>query len=281
MSGPTVPFSATQAVHSVDPIWERVSEQASNIARFEPAMSSFLHATLINHGSLEEAIIHRIANRLDHLDMCANLIRQGFREALEFDPDIANQIRADLIAVYDRDPACHRVIEPILYFKGFQALSTHRFAHALYQAGRKDFAYYLQSRSSAVFQTDIHPAVKLGRGVMLDHATGLVVGETAVIEDNVSILHAVTLGGTGKATMDRHPKIRSGVLLGAGAKILGNIEIGACSRVASGSVVLKEVPPMTTVAGVPAKVVGRAGCAEPSRSMDQILNDMANDETPL
>ena len=140
--------------------------------------------------------------------------------------------------------------------------------------GRKDFAFYLQSRSSEVFQTDIHPAAPIGRGIFLDHATGLVVGETAVIEDDVSILHGVTLGGTGKDHGDRHPKIRHGVMLGAGAKIIGNIEIGHCARVAAGSVVLKSVPNNTTVAGVPAKVIGEAGCPEPSRSMDQIFHGM-------
>ena len=175
------------------------------------------------------------------------------------------------MATVDRDPATNRFLEPVLYFKGFHAIQTHRLAHWLWGKGRKDFAYYLQSRSSAVFQTDIHPAVPIGRGIFLDHATGLVVGETAVIEDDVSILQDVTLGGTGKEAGDRHPKIRRGVLIGAGAKILGNIEIGHCARIAAGSVVLKPVPHNTTVAGVPAKVIGEAGCPEPSRAMDQIF----------
>jgi serine O-acetyltransferase len=173
--------------------------------------------------------------------------------------------------VLDRDPACMRLIEPLLFFKGFHAIQTHRLAHALWKAGRRDLALYLQSRSSEIFQTDIHPAARIGNGIFLDHATGLVVGATALIEDNVSMLQDVTLGGTGKESGDRHPKIRHGVLIGAGAKILGNIEIGHCSRVASGSVVLHAVPNNKTVAGVPARVVGEAGCAEPARSMDQIL----------
>jgi len=177
------------------------------------------------------------------------------------------------MAVADRDPACTRFVEPLLYFKGYHALQTHRFAHALMRQGRKDFAFYLQSRSSEIFQTDINPDARIGRGVFLDHATGLVVGQTAVIEDDVSILQGVTLGGTGKATGDRHPKIRRGVLIGAGAKILGNIEVGQCARVAAGSVVLKDVPRNVTVAGVPAKIVGESGCAEPARTMDQILAD--------
>src|SRR5690606_7712384 len=171
------------------------------------------------------------------------------------------------------DPACLRFMEAVLYFKGFHALQTHRLAHWLLNRGRRDFALYLQSRSSAVFQTDINPAAKIGRGIFLDHATGLVVGETAVVEDNVSILQDVTLGGTGKEMGDRHPKIRHGVLIGAGAKILGNIEIGHCTKVAAGSVVVKPVPPNKTVAGVPARIIGEAGCEEPSRAMDQLLRE--------
>jgi serine O-acetyltransferase len=189
------------------------------------------------------------------------------------DPGMSAGFQADLIAVIDRDPACKRIIEPLLYFKGFHALQTHRMAHALWKKGRTDLALYLQSRSSEVFQTDINPEARIGQGVFLDHATGLVIGQTAVIEDDVSILQDVTLGGTGKETGDRHPKIRRGVLIGAGAKVLGNIEVGHCARVAAGSVVLQDVPHNTTVAGVPARIVGTAGCAEPARTMDQILAD--------
>ena len=167
-------------------------------------------------------------------------------------------IRADIQAVYDRDPACTRFMEPVLYFKGFHALQTHRLAHWLWKKGRRDFALYIQSRSSAVFQTDINPATRIGQGIFLDHATGLVVGETAVIEDDVSILQGVTLGGTGKESGDRHPKIRHGSLIGSGAKILGNIEVGCCSKVAAGSVVLTDVPAHTTVAGVPACASARS-----------------------
>jgi serine O-acetyltransferase len=201
----------------------------------------------------------------------ADLIEQAFAEALAADATVGPGMRADVVAVLDRDPACYRVLEPVLFFKGFHALQCHRLAHWLWRQERRDFALYLQGRASEVFQTDINPAARIGKGIFLDHATGLVVGETAVIEDDVSMLHSVTLGGTGKQGGDRHPKIRKGVLLGAGAKILGNIEVGQCSRVAAGSVVLASVPRNKTVAGVPAKVVGEAGCAEPSRSMDQIL----------
>ncbi|CAM5768009.1 serine O-acetyltransferase [Labrys miyagiensis] len=256
----------------VDPIWSRVRMEAETVTHAEPQLSSFIFANILQLNSLESAIVQRIASRLDHSDMPATLIAQAFGKALEADPSIGAAFRADIAAVLDRDPAANRYIEPILYFKGFHALQTHRLAHWLWQAGRKDFALYLQSRSSAVFQCDINPNVPIGRGVFLDHATGLVVGETAVIGDDVSILQDVTLGGTGKETGDRHPKIMRGVMIGAGAKILGNIEIGQCARVAAGSVVLKPVPRNTTVAGVPARVVGEAGCAEPARSMDQILH---------
>lgn len=184
--------------------------------------------------------------------------------AADEDPEIGRALRADIVAVYERDPACARYIEPVLYFKGYQALAVHRLSHHLWKRGRKDFAFYLQSRASSQLGLDIHPAARLGKGIMLDHATGIVIGETAVVEDEVSILHNVTLGGNGKETGDRHPKVRRGVLIGAGAKILGNIEIGACTRVAAGSVVLSDVPPYKTVAGVPARIVGEAGCNQPA-----------------
>lgn len=257
---------------ALDPIWDRVRTEAEDIVRREPELAAFIFSSVLHHSRLEAAVVHRVAERLDHSALSGDLIRQTFDEALRDDPDIGNAFRADLVAVYDRDPATSRFIDPLLYFKGFHAIQAHRLAHWLYLNGRKDFAYYLQSRTSSVFQTDINPAAKIGRGIFLDHATGFVVGETAVIEDDVSILHGVTLGGTGKENEDRHPKIRRGVLIGAGAKILGNIEIGHCARIAAGSVVVKPVPHNVTVAGVPAKVVGEAGCAEPSRTMDQMLH---------
>ncbi len=255
----------------VDPIWGSLQNEARAAAAQDTLLSAFFYSTILNHHSLEECVIYRICELLDHPDMQSVLLRQTFEEMLEDWPEWGAILRVDIQAVYDRDPACTRFIEPVLYFKGFHAIQTHRLAHWLWNKGRRDFALYLQSRSSSVFQTDINPAAQLGKGMFLDHATGLVVGETAVIGDNVSILHGVTLGGTGKEGSDRHPKIRSGVLIGAGAKILGNIEIGHCSRIAAGSVVLKPVPPNATVAGVPAKVIGEAGCREPSRIMDQIV----------
>jgi serine O-acetyltransferase len=196
---------------------------------------------------------------------------------LEDDPKIGLALRADINAVIDRDPACDRFIEPFLYFKGYHAIQTHRLVHWLWTRDRKDFALYLQSRSSDLFQTDIHPAASIGQGVFLDHATGFVVGATATIDDDVSILQNVTLGGTGKESGDRHPKVRRGVMIGAGAKILGNIEIGAFSRIAAGSVVLHAVPERVTVAGVPAKIVSIAQQGEPYRDMDQILGQLAYD----
>jgi len=258
----------------VDPIWTRLRQEAEAAIRQEPAMTGFVVTTILNHPTLESAVVHRVASRLGHATMSDDLIAQTYHEALEGDASFGEAFRADIAAVADRDPACTRVIEPVLYFKGFHAIQTHRLAHWLWQRGRQDFALYLQSRASEVFQVDINPAVRMGKGIFIDHATGVVIGQTAVIEDNVSILQDVTLGGTGKERGDRHPKIRRGVLIGAGAKILGNIEIGHCSRVAAGSVVIKSVPNNVTVAGVPAKVIGEAGCDEPSRTMDHMLSDL-------
>jgi serine O-acetyltransferase len=254
-----------------DPIFARLRTDAEEIVRREPDIASFIIATVLNQDNLEAVIAHRLSVRLAHQEVPGDLIRQTYLDVIAHDASIGEAFRADLVAFVDRDPACTRVIEPVLYFKGFHAIQTHRLAHALWKDGRRDLALHLQSRSSEVFQTDIHPAAVIGKGIFLDHATGLVVGSTAVIEDNVSMLHDVTLGGTGKENADRHPKIRHGVLIGAGAKILGNIEIGHCARIAAGSVVLSPVPNNKTVAGVPARIVGEAGCAEPARSMDQIL----------
>jgi serine O-acetyltransferase len=175
------------------------------------------------------------------------------------------------VATFERDPACHRLIQPILYFKGYQAMQSYRVAHWLWTQGRRDLAYYIQMRTSEQFGVDIHPAARIGQGIMIDHAHSIVIGETAVVGDNVSMLHSVTLGGTGKEEEDRHPKIGNGVLIGAGAAVLGNIRVGDCSRIAAGSVVLTEVPPMMTVAGVPARIVGKAGCSQPAITMDHLL----------
>lgn len=261
----------TSHLQTVDPVWEAVRAGAQQILEAEPPLANLVLTTVLNHDSFEEALAHRLATRLDHEDVSADIIRQTFIDVLRDNPEIGEAARADLAATLERDPACHRAVEPLLFFKGYQAIQTHRFAHALFRAGRRDFALYLQSRSSQVFQADINPAVTMGRGIMLDHGTGLVIGETAVVGDNVSMLQNVTLGGTGKSDQDRHPKIGNGVLIGAGATVLGNILVGDCSRIGAGSVVLKEVPPRTTVAGVPAKVIGEAGCAQPALVMDQMV----------
>ena len=263
--------AAGDTLRSVDPVWYDIQHDARQIVESDPALASFVFATVLNHSRLEDAIVQRIAERLANFVVSAESIRRAFEDALAADPAIGEAMRIDLGAVFDRDPACTRYIEPVLYFKGFHALQTHRLAHWLWSTGRRDFALYLQSRSSEVFQTDINPAARIGKGIFLDHATGLVVGATAVIADEVSILQDVTLGGTGKDTGDRHPKIGHSVLIGAGAKILGNITVGDCSKIAAGSVVLKPVPPNSTVAGVPARIIGAAGCKDPARSMDQMV----------
>ncbi|MGI9523622.1 MAG: serine O-acetyltransferase [Hyphomicrobiaceae bacterium] len=256
-------------VAPVDPIWSDISGEAKEALAHEPVLGSFLYATILSQERLEDAICHRLAQRLHHTDVDAGILNVLFLRLVEDHPSIRRFFRSDLAAVYDRDPACGRYLEPLLYFKGFHALVSYRFSHLLWQEGRRDFAYYLQSQASRVFSVDIHPAANIGSGIMVDHGHGIVIGETAVIGDNVSILHGVTLGGTGKEGGDRHPKIGCNVMIGAGAKVLGNISVGDCCRVAAGSVVLKDVPPRTTVAGVPAKVIGPAGCPEPARTMDQ------------
>jgi serine O-acetyltransferase len=273
MNTPISAPSHRASVEALDPIWKQLRGEAEAVVASEPALAGLVYRYILNHSRLEDAVAHRIADRLDGTALDGAIIDDAFAEMARAWRDYSVALRADLVAVYDRDPACNRFIEPVLYFKGFHSIQTHRLSHWLYWSGRQDLALYLQSRASEVFQVDVHPAVPMGKGIFMDHATGVVVGGTAVIEDDVSILQNVTLGGTGKESGDRHPKIRRGVLIGAGAKILGNIEIGACSRVAAGSVVLRPVPANATVAGVPAKVVGQAGCAEPSRTMDQMLRD--------
>jgi len=265
--------AADGRAQTYDPIWSEIRREAASAMAAEPALGSFIFATLLSHDRLDDAICHRLAQRLDHSDVDAVLINQTFQSILANHPDLGSVFRADLAAVFDRDPACGRYIEPLLYFKGFHALATHRFAHALWREGRRDFALFLQSQSSRTFAVDIHPAALFGQGIMIDHATGIVVGETAQVGNNCSFLHGVTLGGSGKETGDRHPKIGEGVLIGAGAKVLGNITVGEGSRIAAGSVVLAAVPPHVTVAGVPAKVVGSSGCAEPALEMEQTWVD--------
>ncbi len=267
--------SIAHATARIDPVWDRIRHEAEDAVRVEPALGGFIYSSVLAHDSFETALVHRLAQRLGNADLASEAVVNAFMDALESDPAIGQAARADMTATFDRDPACHRYIDPFLYFKGYQALQAHRMAHQLWQSGRKDFAYYLQSRSSMISSVDIHPNARIGKGIMIDHGHDIVIGETCVMEDNVSLMQGVTLGGTGKEEGDRHPKIRHGVLIGAGAKVLGNIEIGHCSRIAACSVVLHDVPPNRTVAGVPAKVVGYAGCAEPARSMDHQVEPVA------
>ena len=251
-----------------DPIWERILEETAGHAAEEPILASFLHATILNHPRLELALSFHLANQLDSPTASSLLLREVMLQALQSDPAIREAVRADLQAVEERDSACHELYIPFLYFKGFHALQTQRVSHWLWRQGRESLALFFQNRMSAEFGVDIHPAARMGSGIMLDHATGLVIGETAVVGNNVSILQSVTLGGTGKDEGDRHPKIGDGVLISAGAKILGNIGVGEGAKVGAGSVVLEDVPAHTTVAGVPAKVVGRPASDQPALEMD-------------
>jgi serine O-acetyltransferase len=255
-----------------DPIWRALRGQAEEFAGHEAALASYAHATILRHERLEEALAYHLARKIGGEDLSTLQVHEILLDAFEADPGIGAAVRADLSAVYQRDPACSTYAQAFLYFKGFHALESYRAAHWLWTNGRKVMALYFQSRMSELFGVDIHPAAQLGRGIMIDHATGVVIGETAIVEDDVSMLHDVTLGGTGKEDQDRHPKVRRGVLISAGAKILGNIEIGEYSRVGAGSVVLKPVPPHTTVAGVPARVIGSACSKCPSQDMDHRLS---------
>ena len=266
-------MNATAPELRIDPLWDTLQQQARQQADGEPVLASFLYATILNHNTLEAAVSFHLANKLDSPALPAMLIREVFDEAFAKDPGIADALRADLMAVNERDSACSSLVTPLLYFKGFHALQAYRIAHWLWQQGRESMALYLQNRISSVFAVDIHPAAKIGKGIMFDHATGIVIGETAVVEDDVSIMQSVTLGGTGKEAGDRHPKVRKGVLIGAGAKILGNIEIGHCAQIGAGSVVLKAVDPCTTVAGVPAKVIGSTSCDKPALEMNHWIGN--------
>ena len=261
---------------SCDPVWEQLRREAETMTEREPALAGFIHGAILIHERLEHALSYHMAKKLGGDDLSPLALRETFEEAIAADPNIGAAFRADLSAVLDRDPACHSFAEAFLYYKGFHALESWRIAHWLWQQGRTSMALFLQSRISQLFAVDIHPAARMGRGIMIDHATGVVIGETSVVEDDVSIMQDVTLGGTGKEAGDRHPKIRRGVLISLGAKILGNIEIGEYSRIGAGSVVLKPVPPRCTAVGVPAKLVNCAGCDRPSHEMDHLVEDPDN-----
>ncbi len=259
------------------PVWPALRAEAERAARAEPGLASLIHAAVLAHADPARSLSHQLARKLGDGVFSPLAMREVCEEAYAADPSLIADADADLRAVFERDPACKGYLQPFLWFKGFSALQTHRVAHWLWTHGRETLAFHLQSRTSELFQVDIHPAARFGRGVFIDHGTGVVVGETATVGDDVSMLHGVTLGGTGHAGVRRHPQIGSGVLLGAGSKVLGNIMVGDGAKVASGSVVLKPVPPGCTAAGVPARLVNCPTCAEPARSMDQTLADAAYD----
>jgi serine O-acetyltransferase len=256
----------------IDPVWDRMRNEANAAVIAEPAIGGFIHINILQHSSFERALGHRVASKLLSDEISQQTLRDICNEAISDDPQVTNAARADVMAVVDRDPACNRYMHPLLYFKGFLAVQSYRISNWLWVNGKKDMAYFFQMKTSEVFGIDIHPAAKIGKGLMIDHGHSIVIGETSVVGDNVSMLHSVTLGGTGKEDENRHPEIGDGVMIGAGAKVLGNIKVGNCCRIAAGSVVLQEIPPKKTVAGVPARIVGEAGCSTPSIKMDQILS---------
>jgi len=266
----------TQRLEVIDPaapppVWASLCVEAERAARNEPALASLLNAVILSHRSLGTALSYQLARKLGDQELRAMSLREIAEEAYASAPHLVEIAEADLKAVFERDPACKGYLQPFLFFKGFLSLQAQRVAHWLWNENRETMAFYLQSRVSELFQVDIHPATRIGKGVFVDHGTGIVVGETAVIGDDVSMLQGVTLGGTGAERGDRHPKIGNGVLLGAGAKVLGNITIGDHAKIASGSVVLKPVPAGCTAAGVPARLVNCPTCDEPARTMDQTL----------
>lgn len=252
-------------------VWEQILKEARQLTIDEPMLGSFFHATILNHKSLRSALSFQLASKLDSTTVQSIVLREIIEEACRADDQILDAAAADIIAVVERDAAVSNYAIPLLYLKGFHALQGYRVSHWLWINGRRSLASYLQNQISVVFGVDVHPAAHIGQGIMFDHATGIVIGETAVIEDEVSILQSVTLGGTGKESGDRHPKIRKGVMIGAGAKILGNIEVGCGAKVGAGSVVLQSVPAHTTVAGVPARIVGRPDCDSPASDMSQSI----------
>jgi len=254
-------------------LWPIMREEAQHKATEEPILGSYFHATILNHKSLGDALSFRLASKLDNPMLPTMLIRDVIAEAMTQDKQLLTAAEIDILAIFTRDPACDDLSTAFLFFKGFHALQAHRVAHWLWQHDRQTLARFFQNQISVTLGVDIHPAARIGSGIMLDHATGIVIGETAVIEDDVSILHSVTLGGTGNEIGDRHPKIRKGVLLAAGCKVIGNIEVGTNAKVGAGSVVLEDVPANVTVAGVPAKIVGHLHNQIPAHDMDQNLKD--------
>lgn len=263
--------ASEQDNEQIQEIWACIRREAAREAASEPILASHLHATVLNHKNFSEALAYHLSNLLGSGTASALSLMEVISDAHESEPKIVEDAACDVAAIRDRDSACAECGTPFLYYKGFHALQTHRVAHHLWGAGRRELALFLQSISSSCFSVDIHPAARIGRGIMFDHASGIVIGETSSVGDNVSIMQSVTLGGTGKVSGDRHPKVAAGVLIGAGSKVLGNIRIGEGAQVGAGSVVLKDVPPHTLVAGVPAEVIGKPGDAVPAFSMDHRL----------
>lgn len=251
--------------------WQTIRDEIHQQAAAEPILASYLHATILNHNSSTSALSYLLASKLDSPTASALMIREVIEEAFAADPSICAAVSADLHATFERDSACRQLSVPFLYYKGFHALQAFRVAHWLWSQGRTAFALFLQNRISVALSLDIHPAARIGKGIFLDHGTGIVIGETAVVEDDVSIMQSVTLGGTGKVSGDRHPKIGPGVLIGPGAKVLGNIRIGEGVQIGASSVVLKPVPPHRVVAGVPAIDLGEANADHPAEAMCQQL----------
>jgi len=253
------------------PIWSHLRQEAANAAATEPTLASMLNAVILNHDNIPDALSYILATKIGDENMSSMQVREICSDTFTARPEIIDQAINDAQAVLSRDPAAKGYLQPFLFYKGFLALQAYRVGHYLWSEGRQALAYFFQSRISELFSVDIHPAAKIGQGIMIDHATDIVIGETASVGDDVSMLHGVTLGGTGANEQDRHPKVGKGVLIGAGAKILGNIEIGEFARIAACSVVLKDVPAGCTVAGVPAKPVAGECCPEPAKSMNQML----------
>jgi len=252
-----------------DTLWEQIRAEAAEGTWREPMLSSFLHASILSHKTFEDALGFQLASKLESTTLNALSLRDLIEEAFGAEENLIPFAKEDLMAVRGRDPACRKYSQPLLYFKGYLSIQAQRVAHYYWHKDRMHLAYFMQSRISEVFAVDIHPAAILGKGCFIDHATGVVIGETAVVDENVSMLHGVTLGGTGKERGDRHPKIHRGVLISTGAKVLGNIQVGEGAKIAAGAVVLEDVPPHTTVAGIPARPIGREFVEQPALEMDQ------------
>jgi serine O-acetyltransferase len=263
--------------HNPEALWQILRQEAQTVASQEPMLASYVHSVILNHKTLAEAISFHLAHLLGSSTTPALLLREVCLDALRSDPGILQNLCCDIVACYERDAACDHYLMPVLYFKGFHALQSYRIAHWLWQQDRRTLALHFQNRMSEVFAVDIHPAAEIGGGILIDHATGVVIGETAIVEDNVSMLHEVTLGGSGtQRGHRRHPLIRQGVLLSAGAKVLGPVEIGEGAKIGGGSVVLTDVPPHSTAAGVPARILGRPAADQPALDMDHKLGDIGD-----